>query len=500
MAKRPSKEIAVDYGEKAAVMYTDGSAIPNPGDGGWGFYGYTYAKTHPLEAGDDNNGLIEFVSREHNGILEKPEIIRYFDGWGGIEYATNNRVEILAVLHALQSVIYLGLEHVEIRTDSQYVIDGVKRILNGRMSMGSPNIDTWKQLLVVLMRYDALNIRIDWTWVEGHSDNYGNDMADLNAAKGRTLYTKGFQYSHRTAIPAKRYHKPPTPNYTRLLTHSRWYFFTQMQEMIKSNDGRTIYLCGNHGKDDESWGRRFCDTCHSIVLLEKPEPVLESIRQYQDIVGGSHYRFPAIGRLDNIFKGKVFDHLDKDGSIYVKPIKNNSHSLQTMEGVPLTKVMSPPKLAWHAIDVLDKHLKLLEAYLIYEQSPNGGNPHGFYTTDITQAIYQSQTTKTGKLVYKVSPALLVNTRQVEIDGIDYVNATDDTHRPSVRLVIGDDIPSRNALSALAKTIPTIKVLTWKDGDDVIRYGTLVQSNGDIGFYTCAFSNVILLDQQASDAA
>lgn len=134
-------------------IYTDGACKGNPGPGGWGAL---------------------LVSGEHRKEL-----------FGGEPRTTNNRMELLAVIRALESL--RGPSELVVHTDSQYVQKGITEWLrnwkarNWKTADRKPvrNVDLW-------MRLDELagTHRIDWRWVRGHSGHPGNEAADMLANRG----------------------------------------------------------------------------------------------------------------------------------------------------------------------------------------------------------------------------------------------------------------------------------------------------------------------------
>ena len=133
-------------------IYTDGACKGNPGDGGWG-------------------ALIT------DG-LENKEI------YGGEKNTTNNRMELMAVIMALESIE--KEQKITIFTDSTYVKKGISEWIvnwkrNGWKSSNKQpvkNQDLW-------MRLDGSNSSlITWEWVKGHSGHIENDRADYLANLG----------------------------------------------------------------------------------------------------------------------------------------------------------------------------------------------------------------------------------------------------------------------------------------------------------------------------
>lgn len=137
------------------TVYTDGACKGNPGPGGWG------------------------VLLQH-GEYEK-EIC------GGEANTTNNRMELMAVIKALQAINRPC--EIDWYLDSQYVRNGITEWLSGwkkknwRSASGQPvkNQDLWQLLDQALM---VNTHKINWHWVKGHSGDPGNDRADALANKG----------------------------------------------------------------------------------------------------------------------------------------------------------------------------------------------------------------------------------------------------------------------------------------------------------------------------
>ena len=141
---------------KTVVIHTDGACKGNPGPGGWG-------------------ALLEYDGR-------RKEI------FGGEPHTTNNRMELVAVIRALEALTRAA--DVEIYTDSQYVKNGIESWIHGWKRNGwktsdrkaVKNADLWRELDLLAARH---NIR--WHWVRGHDDNPGNERADELANLGVTL-------------------------------------------------------------------------------------------------------------------------------------------------------------------------------------------------------------------------------------------------------------------------------------------------------------------------
>jgi ribonuclease HI len=146
-------------------IYTDGAATGNPGPGG---YGAVLLSGH----------LRKELSQ-------------------GFKHTTNNRMELLAVIVALESLKKPN-SPVVVFSDSKYVVDAIeKRWLNGWVQKNFnkvKNPDLWKRFLIVFKRH-----QVKFVWVKGHADNAENNRCDFlatEAAKGPNyLVDHGYENS-----------------------------------------------------------------------------------------------------------------------------------------------------------------------------------------------------------------------------------------------------------------------------------------------------------------
>lgn len=134
-------------------IYTDGAASGNPGPGGYG---------------------VVMLSGEH-----KKELM------AGFQLTTNNRMELLAVIVALQTIKGSGHE-VTIYSDSKYVVDAINLgWLSGWVKRGFAKVknpDLWKAMLPLLGQH-----RPKFVWVKGHASNFYNNRCDELAVKASKM-------------------------------------------------------------------------------------------------------------------------------------------------------------------------------------------------------------------------------------------------------------------------------------------------------------------------
>tara|TARA_B110000977_G_C11071089_1_gene489587 strand:+ start:653 stop:1126 length:474 start_codon:yes stop_codon:yes gene_type:complete len=137
-------------------IYTDGAASGNPGPGGYG---------------------IVMISGKHRREMAE-----------GFRHTTNNRMELLAVIVALEKIKAPGAQ-VLVTSDSKYVIDSVVKgwvfnwVKKGFKDKKNP--DLWKRFLLIYKKHE-----VKFEWVKGHNNHPENERCDalaVHASKSTKL-------------------------------------------------------------------------------------------------------------------------------------------------------------------------------------------------------------------------------------------------------------------------------------------------------------------------
>jgi ribonuclease HI len=134
-------------------IFTDGACSGNPGPGGWG-------------------AILRMGGREK-------------ELFGGVGATTNNRMELTAVIRALEAL--KRPVRVCVHTDSQYVQKGISEWIHAWKKRGwrtadkqpVKNADLWRELDGLAARHS-----IEWRWVRGHAGHVENERADALARRG----------------------------------------------------------------------------------------------------------------------------------------------------------------------------------------------------------------------------------------------------------------------------------------------------------------------------
>jgi ribonuclease HI len=157
-------------------IYTDGSALGNPGPGGYGI-------------------ILEWVGKNY---------VKEFSQ--GYLYTTNNRMELLAVIEGLEQ-IRIERADVVVFSDSKYVVDAVeKKWVFGwekKQFKDKKNADLWKRFLKAYKLH-----QVAFRWIKGHNDHPQNERCDalaVAAAKSKSLKRdRVYEQENPEAMPREK--------------------------------------------------------------------------------------------------------------------------------------------------------------------------------------------------------------------------------------------------------------------------------------------------------
>ena len=142
--------------------FTDGACSGNPGPGGWGVV---------LQA------------------INAGEVVKERELSGGAGETTNNQMELMAAISALETLDRAST--ITVVTDSSYVKDGVSTWIHGWKRNGwktaakkpVKNVELWQRLDAAQARH-----KVTWEWVNGHAGHPENERADALARAGMDPY------------------------------------------------------------------------------------------------------------------------------------------------------------------------------------------------------------------------------------------------------------------------------------------------------------------------
>ena len=150
-------------------IYTDGAASGNPGPGGYG---------------------IVLISGKYRKEMAQ-----------GYRLTTNNRMELLAVIVALEQIKALGSD-VLVTSDSKYVVDSVEKgwvfNWNKKGFKGKKNSDLWKRFLEIYSKH-----KVRFVWVKGHNNHLENERCDALAVSAYKKANLPFDEGYEAVLKEK---------------------------------------------------------------------------------------------------------------------------------------------------------------------------------------------------------------------------------------------------------------------------------------------------------
>ena len=488
-----TKEAKAEVKPTHAVIYTDGGCRPaSRGIGGWGIHGYFFT-TEPAKQGTGNGSALPTPEGYKMGASGKPDIsiTHYVDGIGSLlPESTNNIAELVAAQKAFEVCKTMGVKDIVLRMDSKYVIQGIEDWMRGWAAndwikgdfQPVANAEYWKQIHQTKKELDAAGVNLRCLWIKGHSNELGNDAADRNATRGVIAGHNGLTMEDIRFSDGKGYWTAKTSR-SRLFSHPNWYFGTQNNDGVLAEDGRHIYYIGDPREDVELLGKKISNATFAVLYLREPEPVLTHVRTATAKLGDGRYQGLMIGHLNELFKPTVYNEIEKFGDALVRRDVQRQRLFAPSDEMVVQEV-SPPRLAYQAIDALQALELLLQQHLF--PKPNSR----VRSTDITALLYESDSASK-KPAVKLKPHITGTYRSMDVQA-GYATGADGTGVTKLVLTLGLDLPDRNTLAALAGENTKVVVVTWPVSEHAIRFATVIEADGDAGIWSGIYANLHML--------
>jgi len=462
-----------------AVVYTDGSAIPNPGHAGWGFHCYLYGEFAQKRSANKPknfvNTTVGYTERSYATRNDLQEVVTddFIDAFGAIDgESTNNVGEVTAFFKAYFHLIGLGVTNINVLSDSMYLINMYKRVLkDGDVSNQFPtNTELWVDMARILIHTKEKGIKLSITFIKGHSGDPGNERADKMATLGRTAK----EDVYRTSVDQRYWTQ--TKDIHPFLSNTQLFY---AEDGIEDLD---VYATMSY-KDSEDVGRNMTSITYGIV---KPPEMDETIRDAQrlfrdisteeDIV--NTYNVISLPALSNVTTTRDIRLFGKDAFVFERRRKG---LLSNTDEDVIIKNVRPAGLAMLGLSNC-LNLKGIQDDIIRMISET--DPLKETTIDdmtfinITDMIYEYDITR--KL--KVKLALKKNNKNLIVP----------TEECNVPVKFGISFLKVNALSKIANRDPQVTLVIRRTNLKIgMFYIHIKLDDGTVGTWCNFFSNKIL---------
>ena len=493
----------IDKEFHGAVIYTDGSARPNPGFHGSGLHGYFYALLDEKQKPTKVNSLI---ATDKGYVLQKDleksqanpvEIVGYIDTFMASEYeGTNNIAELNAVSMFFEQYPEEAklIKRLQVFADSQYVLNCMTKWIDGWIrnnwitGSGKPvsNRDEIERLHQHLSNFRTY-AELEMDWVHGHNDDFGNVKADYLAGIATSHSTSGKATIYRKISEPTGYHKVDVDLHP-LLGLKRVYFNTSSEQNIPGK-----YFQTGWSGNEFIVGKRTPEASFCVLELTNPDPAMEAVMEAQ-------YHFPSdynklvYAKLDRVKSVDVYPYLIEHGRYCLWDDPRNN-CVNFMDKKPVTIEVRPGELPMRAIETLNHLEEILEKFKT-EYLANGhfeSGPYNYQAHDITDHFYDVGSKKVGKTevpTLTLNKKFVVGIKSTEI--VVYQEIDGQERDFKLPLVFMDDIPGRNTLKRLETLDVKIFLITWMESKTLLRYATIIQTTDAVGIWSNYFANQLLI--------
>ena len=470
-----------------AVIYTDGSARPNPGYNGWGAHGYLYTYSNkPI----GNGNLKEYPTTEgyvskkdKSGDVQYVEVLGYLDWFGSYtEPRTNNAAELSAFIDTVNKLLEdYTLQELTVLTDSEYLKKGIENWMDVWIRHdwirqdGQPvsNKGLWLEVKAILEEIDERGINYKLIKVPAHSNVYGNERADTLALLGTLYSRKGESRKEFTIKPPKGYFKPVIDKHP-FLNFKRMYYNT-----LRDYNKLGHYFIADHVKDNRDSkkkyiGKKAANASYAVIEITNPDPVIERVREKTYELFGTINEVMYL-RLDRLYNKEIYpmvmEHAD---AVLTRTESGEATNISFMDRTPLATMVIPSSLIYKAIN----YSNILEDILHWYK--NGQRDKSFTFHDVTGYLYRTDSHKLHSDITTQTDLLHI---EIDIQGKKI--------RPPV--VVGYDLPDRNTLKKIEGKETRVYLVSYQVSESHIRYHCLIETKDAVGVWANFFADSIFIE-------
>lgn len=499
------------------VIYCDGSAKPNPGDGGYAYHGYLYrlASVKPKAVvGKDVPTCHGYVPIDQAvqwddvrieswltpNIPINPvepvtvEVLRYLDGLGtSPPNSSNNYGELRGLIQALKMALKCKVNYLRIKSDSSYAGRGFTDNLDQWARTGYvtasnqpvKNRGLWEMAYEFKQQLRMQGTVIEVEWVEGHADLLGNELADQAATMARykaaeiNMVGGGDLVEHDVE-------SEPTSDYwgsaTRhpMIVHPYMYF---VDDGVHAPPGTNRYFFGTPGKNQDFLGCRTSDAAFCVVDFAEVQPKL-------DVVLTRAAQHPT-GSFVKVELSKLYTtELDRQHRLYGTMMlgrgTSTSKSMVDASREDVVSAVQPPLCAFDAMELFSMLMRQFEAFYIKQKDPN--SLPSTWVEDLTHYFYSRVEVPSKKKNGTPTIKNLLNDTITQNDTTITVSLPYYGGNVNLKLVMGHALPNRNVLKKLEGLNPKVHLVYWGD-ERSFRYATIIKTDEATGIYSGGYTNL-----------
>lgn len=470
------------------ILYTDGSFRDRKA--GWGFHGYFYTR-EPMKSKANLKAQPTEYGYKDVSVEETCTPTQYVDSFGPVEKnPTNNTAELKAVIRALEFADKHNVKDLKLFIDSDYVrlglLEHVKKWIKNNWvnSKGEPvkNQKLWKTLLEEYSKWNNKEKKIELVNVKGHSGDFGNDKADVNALRGIQVESDRFYKTDSIEI-----NKVKKIDISPLILETRLLFST-----VEPDNAKLTYYSYNLGRlhaagisqkhsakqklvlSDLLIGRRISEATLSVYKTKEPEDYMDFIKELHVKALGTSEPELVIVDLNNACAARQrqqIESLGLDGLIIHDDIK----VISTPELALISRTLNPPRLAYDAIQTFTNLERILDEYL----EDRLGN--SIKVMDITDLFYKKD---------KKDNFTLLKSITNQTKHLDFNFELKGTQR-YIKIIPSIDIPVRNQLNKIAKIIKCVKLLVNMNGPNTYSYSVIFETEEGSAIYSSPYVQQII---------
>lgn len=459
----------------SGVFSVDGSALPNPGDYGYGVHGYIFESSKEAKNNDrptthfiTNKGYIPSEDMSRSDAKEvKP--LHYLDMIGGYDgVGTNNMGELLAIVELVRyfnDKEDMTLSSIEIQSDSTYAIGACNSMIADKKHWDipdKPNLNILRAMYSVIRTSISNGCVIKLVKVKGHSGDLGNHMADRLALLGRVNSSVG-RYGIKSNLRTGRYWKLKDTKHPMLNVNSL--YFTNEERVENS------YIIMDYPSDIEL-GKKTNESLYGVVVMKEPVPLIDTVvdmfnANMRSLSVLSSMRVSNLNNQYHIVNKEAFGN-----DIYMGD--KRSKELSVMDNLPLAAPVLPAGLAMQMFTKTLNLRALLDCYI------NNTTTKVRTLHDVTSHFYGTDA--------KDKPICTIENGAKIVK----LNVTVNDKKHELTMMLGIDLIPRNNLKRLEKLNPKVTIITDNISGKVIEYYTVIECDDGVAIYCNFYSNKVFL--------